>query len=164
MSGGTGAASASCGGARLALSTEPRSGAGTAFPPWLLQSELELGALPTAVSCFRLHARAMVMEWRLPGLAESAELLACELTTNAIHASRRLRTRQTPVVRLWIVSDGACVVIHVWDGNDEMPVRRDAGPDEESGRGLMLVENLGTDWGAYRKAVGKVVWVLIGGP
>ena len=104
------------------------------------------------------------MEWRLPGLAESAELLACELTTNAIHASRRLRSRQTPVVRLWIVSDGACVVIHVWDGNDEMPVRRDAGPDEESGRGLMLVENLGTDWGAYPKAVGKVVWVLIGGP
>ncbi len=27
--------------------------------------------------------------------------------------------------------------------------------DEESGRGLMLVEKLSSDWGAYRKATGK---------
>jgi hypothetical protein len=43
-----------------------------------------------------------------------------------------------------------------------MPVRRDADPDSASGRGLLLVEALGKDWGAYRKASGKVVWVLIG--
>jgi hypothetical protein len=43
-----------------------------------------------------------------------------------------------------------------------MPARRDAGPDEDSGRGLMLVEALGKDWGAYREADGgKVVWVML---
>jgi hypothetical protein len=42
-----------------------------------------------------------------------------------------------------------------------MPVRRDAGPDEIGGRGLLLVETLGQDWGVYREADGKVVWVLI---
>ncbi len=162
MTGGTGAVGAGCRGARLAPLTEPRSGAGTAVSPWPLQSELELGALPTAVPCFRLHARAVVIEWRLPGLVEPAELLACELTTNAVHAARRLAIRQIPVVRLRMVSDGACVVICVWDGNDQMPARRDAGPDEDSGRGLMLVEALAKDWGAYRQADGgKVVWAML---
>jgi hypothetical protein len=66
-----------------------------------------------------------------------------------------------PVVRLWLISDKSSLVIHVWDENDEMPVRRNATPSEEGGRGLMLVENLGSDWGAYRKATGKVVWVKI---
>jgi hypothetical protein len=42
-----------------------------------------------------------------------------------------------------------------------MPIRRDAGPDAESGRGLLLVNSLGKDWGAYRSANGKVVWVLL---
>jgi anti-sigma regulatory factor (Ser/Thr protein kinase) len=108
----------------------------------------------------------VALEWGLPDLAEPAELLASELMTNAVHASERLRISgdapAVPVVRLWLVSDQASIVIHVWDGNDEMPVRRDAGPDEEHGRGLLLVDALGTDWGAYREANGKVVWVMVG--
>jgi hypothetical protein len=64
-------------------------------------------------------------------------------------------------VQLWLVSDQISIVIHVWDGNDEMPVRQDASLDQESGRGLMLVENLAKDWGAYRKANGKVVYCVI---
>ena len=69
-----------------------------------------------------------------------------------------------PVVRLWLVSDRLSIVIRVWDRCGEMPVRRDAGPDEVSGRGLLLVETLGKDWGAYREAGGKVVWVVISLP
>jgi hypothetical protein len=84
-----------------------------------------------------------------------------------VQASERLRIRadlaMVPVVQLWMVSDRASIVIHVWDGSDEMPVRRNAGIDEESGRGLMLVESLSSDCGAYPAANGKVVWVLIGG-
>ena len=41
-------------------------------------------------------------------------------------------------------------------GSDPDPDARQMG-----GRGLLLVEGLGKDWGAYRKASGKVVWVLI---
>jgi hypothetical protein len=82
-----------------------------------------------------------------------------------LRASERLRVRADlaiiPVVQLWIVSDKSALVIFVWDGNEDMPVRRDAGPDELSGRGLMIVDILGTDWGSYRTAVGKVVWVLV---
>jgi hypothetical protein len=60
-----------------------------------------------------------------------------------------------------LLSDGVSLVIHVWDGNDELPARRDAGPDAEGGRGLMLVDALATDWGCYRADAGKVVWVSL---
>jgi len=164
MAGGTGAVTADCGGAHLARS-EHDSGAGTASNPWPLQTHLPLGALPSAVSCARGLVRWVALEWGLPDLADTAELLASELMTNAVQASERLRIRAdlavVPVVGLWLVSDKSSLVIHVWDGNDEMPVRRNAAIDEESGRGLMLVESLSSDWGAYRKAAGKVVWVKI---
>jgi hypothetical protein len=62
---------------------------------------------------------------------------------------------------LWLSSDLDCVLIRVWDGDRQMPVRQEAGPDEESGRGLMLVEHLSSEWGAYWKADGKVVWALV---
>jgi anti-sigma regulatory factor (Ser/Thr protein kinase) len=165
MSGGTGAVTADCGGAHLACS-EHDSGVGTASSPWPLQTHLPLGAQPFAVSCARGHVRSVCLEWGLPDLADTAELLVSELMTNAVRASERLRIRAdlavVPVVGLWLVSDKSSLVIHVWDGNDDMPVRRDAAIDEESGRGLMLVESLSSDWGAYRTATGKVVWVMVG--
>jgi anti-sigma regulatory factor (Ser/Thr protein kinase) len=141
-------------------------GPGSASPlPWPLQTRLELAALPSAVSCARGHVRTVAREWGLAALADIAELLASEIATNAVQASQRLSTRAdlaiVPVIRLWITSDGVALVIHVWDGNDEMPVRKEASFDAESGRGLLLVDSLGKEWGAYRKAEGKVVWVMI---
>lgn len=164
MTGGAGAVSAGCGGVQLAK--EFASGAGTAWQDWPLVSVLPpLAALPTAPACARGYVRLVAAEWGLQDLADTAELLASELMTNAVRASERLRVRADlaiiPVVQLWIVSDKSSLVMFVWDGNEDMPVRRDAGPDELSGRGLMIVDILGTDWGSYRTAVGKVVWVLI---
>jgi hypothetical protein len=166
MSGGTGAVSAGCSGARLACTTEHRSGGGTAFQRnWPLQTELPLHALPTAPACARGHVRSVAHEWGLPDLADIAELLVSELVTNGVQAYERLKLKAdmaiVPVVRLWMVSDGLSIVIHVWDGSDEMPMRRDVGPDEIGGRGLLLVETLGKDWGVYLEADGKVVWVMI---
>jgi anti-sigma regulatory factor (Ser/Thr protein kinase) len=128
-------------------------------PDWPLRSRLELGALPTAVACARLHARHIALEWGLRTLAEPTELLVSELATNAIRASAGLLS---PVIRLCLASDRHGIVVRVWDGNDQMPARRDTGPDSECGRGLLLVESLSTDWGSYRKAKGKVVWAMIG--
>jgi anti-sigma regulatory factor (Ser/Thr protein kinase) len=137
-------------------------------PAWPLHSRIPLAALPTAPACARGHVRAVAHEWGLPGLADTAELLASELVTNSVQAYERSKPGAeraiVPVVGLWLVSDRLCIVIHVWDACGEMPVRQDAGPDEIGGRGLLLVETLGQDWGAYREADGKVVWVLIGLP
>lgn len=133
----------------------------TVTSPAPLQTWLPLAALPTAPGVARGHVRAVARERGLAGLAETAALLASELVTNAVQASDRLETAGPPVIRLWVSSDGTALVIHVWDACDDMPVRQDAGPDAVGGRGLLLVETLGKDWGAYRQAEGKVVWVLI---
>jgi hypothetical protein len=134
-------------------------------PAWPLHSRIPLAALPTAPACARGHVRAVAHEWGLPGLADTAELLASELVTNSVQAYERSPLRAdraaVPVVRLWLVSDRLSLVIHVWDACDEMPVRQDAGPDEIGGRGLLLVETLSREWGAYREAGGKVVWVAL---
>lgn len=136
------------------LTCEPQTS-----PRWPLHSRLEFAALDTAPACARKHAKAVVLEWGLAALADTAELLVSELVTNAVRASAAL---PSAVVGLWLLSDGHGVVVHVWDGNDSMPVRQDPDTMLVSGRGLMLVEALGKDWGSYRKASGKVVWVLIG--
>jgi anti-sigma regulatory factor (Ser/Thr protein kinase) len=137
----------------------------TSPAPWSLQTRLELAAQPTVPGVVRGHVRAMAGEWGLAGLAETAELLASELATNAVQASQRLRVRAelaiVPVVRLWLTSDGASIVIHIWDASSEMPVRQDTMAGEEGGRGLLLVDALAKDWGTYRKSDGKVVWAMI---
>jgi anti-sigma regulatory factor (Ser/Thr protein kinase) len=132
---------------------------------WPFQTFLELGALATAPGCARGHIRSVLCEWGLADRAGTAELLVSELMTNAIRASGALRAREdhpgVPVCHLRMVSDGFSVVVSVWDSSDDMPLRRDARPDQEGGRGLMLVESLGQDWGAYREQTGKVVWVSL---
>jgi hypothetical protein len=134
--------------------------------PWPLQTRLELAAQPTAPGVARGHVRAVAHEWGLADLADTAELLASELVTNGLQAAQRLPARANlatvPVVRLWITSDRTCLVIHVWDASDQMPVLKDVAADEENGRGLMLVAALGKDWGCYRTAEGgKATWVMI---
>ena len=130
---------------------------------WPRQTHLELAAYPTAPACARGHARSVALEWGLPGLADTAELLASELVTNAVQASGSPRTGPTPVVRLGLASDGVSLAIHVWDGCDRLPVRDDADFEAERGRGLMLVATMSQEWGSYRlPGGGKIVWVLVG--
>jgi len=165
MSSSTGAVPAGLSGASPAGALEHGSGAGTAGQAWPLESSLAFAALPIAPACARGHVRSVAHEWGLPGLADTAELLASELVTNSVRAYERSKPAAdraaVPVVRLWLASDRLSIVIHVWDACNEMPVRQDASPDEIGGRGLLLVEALSKEWGAYWEAHGKVVWALI---
>jgi anti-sigma regulatory factor (Ser/Thr protein kinase) len=128
--------------------------------PWPLRDFLELGALFSAVRCARLHVRHVLWEWDLARLAESAELLVAELTTNAVKASRAV-TQPSPV-RLWLVSDRVQILILVWDASPQPPVRANAGSEAEDGRGLMLVEAISARWGWYCRddSGGKFVWAI----
>jgi anti-sigma regulatory factor (Ser/Thr protein kinase) len=145
--------------------TEPElaSSAGAARQ-WPLSTHLELSALPTAPACARGHVRSVALEWHLEAVADTAELLTSEIVTNAIQAAGKLRTAEPPVIRMWVTCDEKSLVIRIWDAADDMPVRHEAAPDQIGGRGLMLVEALSKDWGAYRETEGKVVWVLISVP
>jgi anti-sigma regulatory factor (Ser/Thr protein kinase) len=128
---------------------------------WPLHSFLELGALPGAVPCARLHAQHVLWEWRLSHLSESVKLLVTELVTNAIKASQS--AEGILPVRLWLSSDNQRVLIQVWDANPQPPVRVDANDDAESGRGLLLVETLSEQWDWYvpQDMGGKVVRSLV---
>ena len=48
---------------------------------WPQRSYLELGALPGAVTCARLHSRLVLIECGLGALAETVELIVSELIT-----------------------------------------------------------------------------------
>jgi anti-sigma regulatory factor (Ser/Thr protein kinase) len=153
-------------GAAAPLPTQQR-----AETTWPLQSYLELGALPTAVPCARLHSRQMAREWDLEALIEGLELIVSELVTNAVRATDGLVGSHyegcwepgVPPVRLWLCSDSKRVAVQVWDANHQLPVRQEVEPEAESGRGLLLVESLSVEWGAYRpeECDGKVVWAII---
>jgi anti-sigma regulatory factor (Ser/Thr protein kinase) len=125
---------------------------------WPLHSYLELGALPGAVPCARLHTRQLLWEWGLKEVIDNAELLVSELATNALRAAAAMG--QTLPIRLWLLSNNVRVVVLVWDGNPRPPVRVSVGGDAESGRGLVLVEALSDRWGCYahKSLGGKIVW------
>ena len=128
---------------------------------WPLVSFLELGALPSAVPCARLHARQVLWEWGLQASADTAELLVSELVTNAVHITRAAAA-DTPVL-LWLVSDKEQVVIWVWDASPLPPQPADADGDAEHGRGLMLVSALSSRWGwdFPQSLGGKVTWAQL---
>lgn len=127
---------------------------------WPLRSYLELGILPGAVPCARLHARQVLWEWGLVAFSANTELLVGELVTNAVQISRA--TGQDAPVRLCLVSDKTQVVIWVWDASPLPPVRADTGSDAETGRGLMLVQAISARWGwdFPQDMGGKVVWAV----
>jgi anti-sigma regulatory factor (Ser/Thr protein kinase) len=145
--------------AALVPPAPPHPGQGIAGE-WPLRTFLELGALPGAVPCARLHARQVVWEWGLAGLGDDVEILVSELVTNAVAASRSLD--QVLPVRVWLLSDKARVLVVVWDASPRPPARVEADDDAESGRGLLLVEAISERWGWYpaQETGGKATWAV----
>lgn len=127
---------------------------------WPLSSHLELGALPGAVACARLHARLVLWEWGLSSVSENAELLVSELVTNAVEASHS--GQQIPPVRLRLSSDRSRLLIQVEDTSRYPPSPASA-DDGERGRGLLIVDAISTKWGWDTKNdhSGKIVWALM---
>ena len=138
---------------------------------WPLSAHLPLGALPTAVPCARGYTRVILDEWNLASLADPAELIVSELVTNSVQATAdndgRPRYGETglPVVHLRLASDHVRFQAEVWDSVPRVPAARQAGPDEEGGRGLALVEALSDRWGwtTVPGWPGKVVWAELRG-
>lgn len=135
--------------------------------PWPLANIMApLGALPTAPACVRAHVRNTLAEWRMTSLIDTTELVASELATNAIQASTDEGGQpiyaggRMAVIFVRLLSDRSRLVLEVWDMTQDLPVARHANVNEESGRGLELVEALSANWG-WKTAPdwsGKCVW------
>ncbi|MGP3983587.1 ATP-binding protein [Streptomyces sp. KR80] len=114
--------------------------------------------LPPAASSVR-QARALTRS-RLASLGltdheGTAQLLVSELVTNA------LRYAAGPV-RLSLSFRGDTLHCEVEDTSPDPPVVRGAREEDESGRGLLLVQELARAWGSRDSRVGKVVWFELG--
>ncbi|MFF3482532.1 ATP-binding protein [Streptomyces sp. NPDC002701] len=112
----------------------------------------------------RRNVRELLDAWDTdPEACDNAVLVTSELVTNALtHTASR-----------WIVcrlrTDGHRLHLEVEDQNRGLaiPAQRTAGPDDQGGRGLLLVGTLSSDWGVRDTAhgSGRVVWaVLPAGP
>jgi hypothetical protein len=105
---------------------------------------------PTAASCARARdlAQRACVAFGLPRLGQLTQLLASELTANAVtHARTELE--------LTLRRHGESVIVAVRDGDPRLP--SEAGP-EDRGAGLELVSGMATDWGSLLTSAGKVVW------
>jgi anti-sigma regulatory factor (Ser/Thr protein kinase) len=141
------------------------TGSGTALQPLPSRqpqiSALARAAVPAAVPSFRHHTRDVLARWGVSqAVRETAEHLVSELATNAVRVSARIRYATVGLQLSWS-ADGVLIKVH--DVSADMPDRRASTSDDESGRGLMLVDCLSQDWGVYQTVGrGKVVWCIVG--
>jgi anti-sigma regulatory factor (Ser/Thr protein kinase) len=144
-------------------------------PDWPLISDLgPLGALPTVPRLARGFAAAVLNGWGLDDQVDVTELLVSELATNVVQAStasdghpRYDEDGKLPLLWVRLLSDRSRLMVEVWDNLSQAlgaPVVRHPEPDEESGRGLEMVNALSEDWGweSVPGWHGKRVWALLG--
>jgi anti-sigma regulatory factor (Ser/Thr protein kinase) len=137
-----------------------------------LFSSVTLAALPTAVRLSRLMTAKAMRLWGLPGLIDDAGLVVSELVTNAVQATGTTEPKPSweqlgPVaaIKVRVTHLGGSISIAVWDNDPTPPASRDAAPDAEGGRGLMIVAALSERWDYYPSAGGgKVVWAELAIP
>ncbi|GAA4612624.1 hypothetical protein GCM10023195_54280 [Actinoallomurus liliacearum] len=120
------------------------------------QVEIVVKRCPEAVAEVRRFVRLTLGDWGLDDYV--ACLVASELVTNTIrHASG-----DDVAVRLSHTDDGA-LWLEVEDATSLTPQIREVEPADESGRGLLIVEQLSRHWGVRRLAggAGKVVFAVL---
>ncbi|HEX3956625.1 MAG TPA: ATP-binding protein [Trebonia sp.] len=119
-----------------------------------------LGRAPAEVSHAREQTRKALFGWGLEGHTELAEIIVSELVTNAIcHGEGPVRAR---------ISHGDNHLhVQVHDDGPGRPVRRQAATEDESGRGLAVIDGLIDMYGGSLSVIddgagtGKTVYVAI---
>jgi anti-sigma regulatory factor (Ser/Thr protein kinase) len=108
-------------------------------------------ATPASAGKARRFVEAALADAGLDHLAYAATMLVSELVANAV-----LHTGTTIEVVVCPEPDGVRVEVH--DGSPQLPVRKHYSNMSGTGRGLLLVERMASDWGSDRTGDGKVVW------
>ena len=124
-------------------------------PTELRGCRVRLTAEPAAAAEARRQVQAAIRAWDIPVDPDVAILLTSELMTNAI------RHEVTGIVMLAITCSRGQLRVDVHDTSRALPMLIDATADTETGRGLMLVATLSTEWGFYRTPAGKAVYFTL---
>jgi len=124
-------------------------------PPMLLAS-LFLPARAEFVSDIRdVVRRVLVMAAADEDARYSAQLVTSELVTNVV---RHSVVASNATVGLALSRDGATLRIAIHDADPESGEPSEPDEDQESGRGLLVVEGVSDRWGVDRTLVGKLTW------
>lgn len=121
-----------------------------------LRCVLPFEAVPAEVPLLRKAVAGQLSRWGLPDAVDGAGLLVTELATNVVK-----HVGEGTAATLVLESGGARLRVEVHDRSGAVPSPREAGGDEECGRGLRLLGSLALDWGTVLTAVGKAVWCEI---
>jgi anti-sigma regulatory factor (Ser/Thr protein kinase) len=132
---------------------------------------LALVALPTSPFWARRYTRSFLESCRgiSADTAGTAELLVCELVTNAVRfagdpgpALRYSERANASLIRLSLRRFPQWMLIEVYDADSNPPVRSSADEQSEHGRGLMLVDALSKEWSYFiLPGGGKVVYCVL---
>jgi len=113
--------------------------------------ETRLPPRPASVARARARVRGLLRDAGREDLLETALLLTSEVVTNALlHAGTEIDVAAS-------LDDGG-LRVEVRDGSPHLPSRRRYAATAGTGRGLLMVEELGDDWGVTRHRDGKTVW------
>jgi serine phosphatase RsbU (regulator of sigma subunit)/anti-sigma regulatory factor (Ser/Thr protein kinase) len=100
----------------------------------------------------RMFIRDPLKRWGLEDRIDASELLVSELVTNAI------RYAGTGEIMLRLILEPDTLFCEVHDVSPALPRVLQVDKDAENGRGLHVVSQVATKWGARRTLAGKVVW------
>ncbi|GAA2258546.1 hypothetical protein GCM10010145_34460 [Streptomyces ruber] len=120
----------------------------------LATATTDLPALSSAVSDGRCFLGKTLTTWDCAHLADDARLLVSEVLTNAIQHAQGplgLHLRRTATE----------LTVEISDHSPHLPQPRLAAPDDESGRGLLLVDALADSWGVRPTDDGKITWFTL---
>ena len=111
---------------------------------------------PASAGQARRFVESVLEEGGLDHLAYSATMLVSELVANAV-----LHTGTS--IEVVVCPERERVRVEVHDGSRQLPIRKHYSNMSGTGRGLLLVERMASDWGSDRTADGKVVWFELDG-
>lgn len=111
----------------------------------------QLALDPREVARARRLVRGQLLDWELPDAVEAAELMVSEVVTNAVKHGR------THHIGLRLVRTGA-LLCEVSDDEPAPATLLGVTPEDEAGRGLVVVSALAREWGTSATARGKTVW------
>ncbi|MFI6639129.1 PAS domain S-box protein [Streptomyces sp. NPDC050504] len=120
----------------------------------LATATTDLPALASSVGDGRSFLTKTLTAWDCAHLADDARLLVSEVLTNALQHAQGplgLHLRRTTTE----------LTVEISDRSPHLPQPRLAAPDDESGRGLLLVDALAHSWGVRPTDDGKTTWFTL---
>jgi signal transduction histidine kinase len=130
------------------------------IPIWEFTVSYRLGREAEEITRCRERVRKALPRWGLEEHADVAELIVDELASNA-------QRRSHCPIEVNLSYDGVDLRIEVWDSADSMPEPQQPSADDETGRGLQIVDGLAAEYGGARgiarrdTRAGKTVFVTL---